>query len=106
MSSLRPLATIALLAAVGVFLYMKINESEPKLPPELAQWSTSELEVGGDFEAPLPTFGAAPAASAAQAVGGDALFYAAAAAAPSCRGWPRRRGWMPRRRPARPIPRP
>ncbi|HMO83644.1 MAG TPA: LysM domain-containing protein [Lacipirellulaceae bacterium] len=82
MSSLRPLATIALLAAVGVFLYMKINESEPKLPPELAQWSTSELEVGGDFEAPLPTFGAAPAASAAQAVGGDAPPYAAAAAAP------------------------
>jgi LysM repeat protein len=48
-SSLRPLATIALLAAVGVFLYMKINETEPKLSPELEEWSTSELEVGGDF---------------------------------------------------------
>jgi LysM repeat protein len=45
-SSLRPLATIALLAAVGVFLYMKINETETKLPPELEDWATSSLEVG------------------------------------------------------------
>jgi LysM repeat protein len=50
-SSLRPLATIALLAAVGVFLYMKINETEPKLSPELEEWSTSELDIGGDFAA-------------------------------------------------------
>jgi LysM repeat protein len=46
-SSLRPLATIALLAAVGVFLYMKINESEPKLSPEMEEISTMTLDVGG-----------------------------------------------------------
>jgi LysM repeat protein len=63
-SSLRPLATIALLAAVGVFLYMKINETEPKLSPELEEWSTSELDIGGDFAA-AP--GAAPDASATSA---------------------------------------
>ena len=58
MSSLRPLATIVLLAAVGMFLYMKINETEPKLSPELEEWSTSTLEVGEPDD-----FAAAPAAS-------------------------------------------
>jgi LysM repeat protein len=74
-SSLRPLATIALLAAVGVFLYMKINETEPKLSPELEEWSTSELEVGGDFAA-------APDASAPSAlptdIGGQAPPFSSA----------------------------
>jgi LysM repeat protein len=40
------------LAAVGVFLYMKINDSEPKLSPELEEWSTSTLEVGEPIGAP------------------------------------------------------
>jgi LysM repeat protein len=70
-SSLRPLATIALLAAVGVFLYMKINESEPKLSPELEEISTMTLDVGGDIgelsAAPLTTgsTGATPPALSA-----------------------------------------
>jgi LysM repeat protein len=64
-----------LLAAVGVFLYMKINETEPKLSPELEEWSTSELEVGGDFAA-------APDASAPSAlptdIGGQAPPFSSA----------------------------
>lgn len=59
MSSLRPIATIALLAAVGLWLYMMINKTEPKLSPELQEWSTSTLEVGGPDD-----FAASPAASA------------------------------------------
>lgn len=46
MSSLRPLATITLLALVGVFLYMKINETEPQLPADIANWTmTEQLEI-------------------------------------------------------------
>jgi LysM repeat protein len=62
-SSLRPLATILLLAAVGVFLYMKINESEPKLSPELETWSTTDLEIGGGALADKPAVDAIAAAS-------------------------------------------
>ena len=55
MSSIRPLATITLLACVGVILYVKIDEKEPSLPPGM------ELPPGfdaaeGDWSAP-PTFG-------------------------------------------------
>ena len=74
-SSLRPLATIALLAAVGVFLYMKINDSEPKLSPELETWSTSTLEVGAPdglaVGAPTPGAIAAGAATQPAALAGD-----------------------------------
>jgi LysM repeat protein len=49
-TSLRPLATIALLAAIGGFLYMKINESEPQLPAGVDEWSTGDLQIGGDVE--------------------------------------------------------
>ncbi len=46
MSSIRPLATITLLALVGVFLYMKIGETEPPLPADIANWTTpAELEI-------------------------------------------------------------
>ena len=46
MSSIRPLATITLLALVGVFLYMKINETETPLPADIANWTMStELEI-------------------------------------------------------------
>jgi LysM repeat protein len=45
-SSLRPLATITLLAVVGVVLYMKINETEPVIPEGVGEWS-SNLEIGG-----------------------------------------------------------
>jgi LysM repeat protein len=46
-SSLRPLATITLLAVVGVVLYMKINETEPVIPEGVGEWS-SQLEIGAD----------------------------------------------------------
>jgi len=46
-SSIRPLATITLLALVGVFLYMKINETGPQLPADIANWTMpTELEIG------------------------------------------------------------
>ena len=47
MSSLRPLATITLLAVVGVVLYMKINETEPVIPEGVGEWS-SQLDIGAD----------------------------------------------------------
>ena len=70
MSSLRPLITITLLALVGVFLYMKINETEPALPEGVDSWTTGGLEIGGaggdvtvSTSTTLPTYdaGAAPA---------------------------------------------
>ncbi len=52
MSSIRPLATITVLAAAGVFLYMKINETEPVLPEEVAGIEfDSGLEFGSEFKA-------------------------------------------------------
>ncbi|NOY41866.1 MAG: LysM peptidoglycan-binding domain-containing protein [Planctomycetes bacterium] len=52
MSSIRPLATITVLAAAGVFLYMKINETEPVLPEEVAGLEfDSGLEFGSEFKA-------------------------------------------------------
>ena len=86
MSSLRPLATITLLAAVGVFLYMKINETEPVVPAGASEWSGGELSFGAGVDvggatattsapkyeagAPPPFSPGAPAATAA--VPGDA----------------------------------
>jgi len=60
-SSLRPLATITLLAVVGVVLYMKINETEPVIPEGVGEWS-SQLEIGADGgAAPAPGLGLAEA---------------------------------------------
>jgi len=67
-SSIRPLATITVLAAVGVFLYMKINETEPPLPAGVEDWSaTTELEFDMDGTAPTagPQFGMPSAESEA-----------------------------------------
>jgi LysM repeat protein len=50
-SSLRPLITITLLAAVGVVLYMKINETEPVIPAGVGQWSSGPLEIGAGGDA-------------------------------------------------------
>src|SRR5690606_25173803 len=84
-SSLRPLATITLLAVVGVVLYMKINETEPVIPEGVGEWS-SQLDIGADggaaavpgdlgaapaLEAP-PFNPSAPAGSTAAAPAGDA----------------------------------
>jgi len=45
-SSLRPLITIMLLAAVGVVLYMKINETEPAIPAGVGEWTAGPLDIG------------------------------------------------------------
>ena len=70
MSSIRPLATITVLAAAGIFLYLKISETEPVLPPELGSIEFDQgLEFGTQFdvgqnvagEATVAPGGAAPA---------------------------------------------
>lgn len=85
MSSLRPLATIALLAAVGVFLYMKINESEPKLSPEMEEISTMTLDVGGvdGIASPPLTMGATAATPPALSGGDQAPPFSSVGANPS-----------------------
>jgi hypothetical protein len=89
-SSLRPLITITLLAGVGVFLYMKINETEPALPPGLeGDWNAGgfDVGVGGKADATTsattwppayeaggapPVKPSAPSAAGASAPAGDA----------------------------------
>jgi LysM repeat protein len=87
-TSLRPLATIALLAAVGVFLYMKINDSEPKLSPELEEWSTSELEVGEPIGAPTTGATASTPSTNYPSTSSDAPPFASASVAPLPKGSP------------------
>lgn len=85
MNSLRPLITIGFLAIVGLFLYMKINETEPVIPEAALEWNLSEnIEIGGmsggglaQFEPQIvdksttaptttaPSFGSAPSFAAA-----------------------------------------
>lgn len=95
MGSLRPLITITLLAGVGVFLYMKINETEPALPPGLEEWNTGGFDVGvGDPTDGLasstaitsaPTFdaGAAPPFTASTSAPSAAASAPAGDAAPA-----------------------
>jgi LysM repeat protein len=46
-NSLRPIATISLLGIVGLFLYMKINETEPVIPADAMSWDmTGDLDIG------------------------------------------------------------
>ena len=53
MSSIRPIATIMLLVAVVVFLYTKINESEPPLPEGVEGWSPAPaIEIGSEMTSP------------------------------------------------------
>jgi LysM repeat protein len=66
-SSLRPLITITLLAAVGVVLYLKINETEPVVPEGVGQWSAGPLEIGGGAEAGAVGQTTSPPAYAAEA---------------------------------------
>ena len=66
MSSIRPLATITVLALVGVFLYLKINETEPPLPEGVEDWSADtalEFDMGGADPAASPQFVATPSAA-------------------------------------------
>ncbi len=52
MNSIRPLATITLLAVAGVYLYFKINETEPQLPVDVADWSLpAEVDI---HDQPVP----------------------------------------------------
>ncbi len=70
MSSIRPLVTITVLALVGVFLYLKINETEPPLPEGVEDWSADtelQMDMGGADPAAAPQFTAAPSASEASA---------------------------------------
>jgi LysM repeat protein len=83
-----------LLAAVGGFLYMKINESEPKLPAGAEEWSMGELDLGGDVtaEATPGTSAATPPAAglATGATPGDEAppFVATPAAPPAASAAP------------------
>ncbi len=85
MNSLRPLVTVGFLAIVGLFLYMKINETEPVIPEAALEWNLTEnIEIGGmdggglaQFEPQIvgksttaptttaPSFGAAPSFTSA-----------------------------------------
>lgn len=83
MSSIRSLATITLLAAIGVFLYLKLNETEPPLPADIAGWTMpEEIEIGGQSAATsagspfgtAPTGSSAPAFNATPPMGGAPAF--------------------------------
>ncbi len=66
MSSIRPLATITVLALVGVFLYLKINETEPPLPEGVEDWSADtalQVDIGGADPTAAPQFGMASVAN-------------------------------------------
>jgi hypothetical protein len=46
-SSLRPLITISILGIICLVLYMKINETEPVVPADVAEWDLSgDLDIG------------------------------------------------------------
>ena len=56
MSSIRPLATITIMAFVGVFLYLKLTEKEAELPEGVDSWAVEQnIELGGDFSFPSST---------------------------------------------------
>ncbi len=88
MNSLRPLITISILGIICLLLYMKINETEPVVPAEVADWDMSadmgNLDIGGPTES--PTAGLGNADLGAVDVGGPAEAQTAApefSAAPS-----------------------
>ena len=82
-SSIRPLATITLLAAVGIFLYLKINETEPILPEEVAGFEIDAIQFDGPSGEPnsTPQFGATFDGSSAPAFGSSPQTGAAASTA-------------------------
>ena len=76
MSSIRPLATITLLAAMGIFLYMKINESPESASSQApAEWEDApKFEIGDSVangkpsaDSAAPAFTSTPPALAAPA---------------------------------------
>lgn len=87
-SSLRPLATITLLAVVGVVLYMKINETEPVIPEGVGDWTTGQqLEIGGDDAAAVLGVGGLAEAPKLDAPPFDAAASTAAPAGDSAPAW-------------------
>jgi hypothetical protein len=61
-SSLRPLITISILGIICLVLYMKINETEPVVPADVAEWDISgDLDIGevaiGDAPTGEPSMG-------------------------------------------------
>jgi LysM repeat protein len=78
-SSLRPLITITILAAVGVVLYMKINETEPVVPAEVGQWSDAPLAIGAE----AASAGSATTEPPAYAAEAAPAFVPGAASAPA-----------------------
>jgi LysM repeat protein len=61
-SSLRPLITISILGIICLVLYMKINETEPVVPADVAEWDISgDLDIGdvaiGDAPSGDPSIG-------------------------------------------------
>lgn len=68
MSSIRPLVTITILVAVGVFLFTKINEGPAPLPPEI----DSSLEPAPSVDAPPLVGNTAPTTLTPVPMGSDA----------------------------------
>lgn len=70
MSSIRPLATITVLAFAGVFLYLKINETEPVLPAGVDSWSIEEdIQIDDGFGASTDVVTTGSSATTAPAAG-------------------------------------
>lgn len=86
MSSIRPLATITVLALVGVFLYAKINETEAPLPEGVEDWAVGtdiDMDMGIDDPASPPTFATNTPAGEAPAYTTAPTFDSGSAAAPT-----------------------
>lgn len=82
MSSIRSLVTITVLAGVGIFLYLKINETEPILPEEVAGFQIDGgLDFDTEFQA-MPDFVGQSGASEASAPGGSAPAFSVGASTP------------------------
>jgi LysM repeat protein len=93
-NSIRPLITISILGIVGLVLYMKINETEPVIPPGAADWDMSgnldigSVDVGGTGDLGGIEIGGAPtdsmtATAAPAATSAAPAFNASGSTAPS-----------------------
>jgi len=81
-TSIRPLALITVLALAGVFLSMKINESEPVLPDGLESWSVNEDIQISDGMNTSAEIGATGSVTSTAPVGGSAPPFSAGPVAP------------------------
>ena len=84
MNSIRPLATITLLAVAGVYLYFKINETEPQLPADVADWSLpAQVDIHEQQPATSPATASAYRAPASIGQAQEAPHFAPATALPA-----------------------